>query len=125
MGFIVDCLNVSRLDDPFVHQGYCFSKLAGIHCCTSFDVALQKKVSGFGGEVVTVKHQDSIVVSLLLDDVNPLGHYSVNWSGLLQLLVGILQVTVKKNWGSIWQTSCQLIDPKPNLFSEMKSVSCR
>ena len=115
MRLIVDCLNISRLDDPLVHQGYCFPKLAGIHCCTGFDVILKKKLSGLVGEVVAIKHQDSVLVSLPLDDVHPDGDNVVNRSSLLELLVGSLQITIEKNWRTIWQTSSQLIDPESNL----------
>jgi len=71
VGFIVDCLNVPRLDDPFVHQGDCLSELAGIHCCTSLDVVLEEKLPGFEGEVVAIKDQDGVLMALCFDDVPP------------------------------------------------------
>ena len=98
MRLIVNCLNISRLDDPLVHQGYCFSKLAGIHCCTSFDVILKKKLPGVVGEVVAIKHQNSVGMSLPFHDVHPNGDNMVNWCGFLELLVGSLQITMEKNW---------------------------
>jgi len=69
---IIDCLNISWLINPLVHQGHSFSELTSINCCTSLDLILKKKLSCFEGEVVDVKHQESVVVTLCLDDVNPL-----------------------------------------------------
>lgn len=52
----------------------------------------------------------------LLQDVDPLLDHSVDWGGLLELLVGVHELAVEKDGLSIGQSSCQLIDPQSNLY---------
>ena len=113
---IVDCLNVSRLNDSFVHQGDCLSELAEIDCCTSLDVVLEEKLPCFEGEVVAIKNQDGVLMALCFDDAYPNWNNAVHWCCLLELLVGCLKITVKKNRRTIWQAASQLIDPQSNLM---------
>ena len=55
VGLIVDCFNITWLDDPLVNQADCLLKLARGHCCTNFDALFQKKLATFEGEVVAIK----------------------------------------------------------------------
>ena len=125
VGFIVDCLNVPRLDDPFVHQGDCFSELAEIDCCTSLDIVLEEKLPCFEGEVVAIKNQDGVLMALCFDDAYPNWNNAVHWCCLLELLVGCLKITVKKNRRTIWQAASQLIDPQSNLMGWLISKNER
>ena len=57
----------------------------------------------------------------LLQDVDPLLDHSVDWGGLLELLVGVHELAVEKDGLSIGQSSRQLIYPQTNLCVKKKN----
>lgn len=59
--------------------------------CTCLDVVGEKKISGCSREVVAVKHQDSVLMAILLHDCDPIFHNDVHMGCFIQLLVVLLQ----------------------------------
>jgi len=116
MSLIVGSLNVPCLMDVLGEEGHHLRELAAVNCCTHLDSVLEEKLPGLRGEVVAVKHKDCIWVALLLEDVDPLLDHCVDRGCLLELLVGVHKLAVKKDGLSIGESSCQLIDPQSYLY---------
>lgn len=64
---IVNCRNVTRLQNSTLHHLHYISVFAPIDCCTCLDIILKENLTCLGREVVGIKNQKSIFVTLGLE----------------------------------------------------------
>ena len=91
MLLIIHGSNVSWLDNSVGYEvHHCWILLLG-DGSTSLDVVGEKKISGGSREVVTVKHQNSVLMAKPLHDSNPILDNGVHMGCLMKSLVVLLQ----------------------------------